>query len=281
MPAIYAHNRFGEAVISKLPKKLLDILNQYPEALHLGFQGPDILFYHHPIKKNAVRQIGVDLHHLPAAGFFVEQAKKLYVKDDAGNFTILDSPLTSYIAGFLCHFLLDATTHPLIYQVQATGISHGKIESEFDKYLRRKDGKPIRGYNVAHSFTKENGTAAAVATALGVTDKQAALAIKTMKQINGFFVCKSEAFHALAHLLLKIAGMDRKFGDMFLHKKDDPACKDCNVELTALLENAVSWAAEQVEAYFSSLEEIATTGKMDDFYNKLYTGGTIDANPEI
>ena len=155
MPAIYAHDRFGEAVISHLPLSLRETLQKYPIALHLGFQGPDILFYHKPLKKNPIKTKGMDIHHIPANVFFIEQAKRLISENER-----LDpSPYLSYIAGFLCHFLLDVALHPYIYEIEDTGISHGKIESEFDKYLLKKDGKPVRGLNTANVYSSQNGTA--------------------------------------------------------------------------------------------------------------------------
>lgn len=275
MPAIYAHNRFGEAVTALLPEGLQQVIHSFPEALHLGFQGPDILFNYKPFTKNPIRQIGVDLHHLPAAEFFVQQAKTLLVQTENGETTYKKDAQTAYIVGFLCHFLLDATVHPDIYELEATGVSHGKIESELDKHLMRKDGKPTRGYNTADAFSAKNWAAEACAKTLGVSVKQARLAIKTMKTVNGFFSCKCEAFHTFAHALLKIAKMDRKFGDMFLHKQDDPACADCNQIVAEKLEAAVPFAAERIQDYFSRLAEIATTEKMDVFFDKLYTGGTL------
>ena len=269
MPAIYAHDRFGEAVIAHLPPSFSEILQKYPEALHLGFQGPDIMFYHKPITKNAPKQIGIDMHHTPAKVFFVEQAKRLIDENPDLN----PSPFLSYIAGFLCHFLLDISLHPYIYEIQDTGIPHGRIESEFDKYLLKQDGIPYRGYNTADKYAVENGTAKACAYTLGVTEEEAARAIRTMKSINGYFTSKSEAFHTLAHIVLSVAGMNKKFGSMFRYKQDEPSCAKANPILAQQLEEAVPFAVKRIEEYFSNLSQIAQSGEMDEAFDKLYTGG--------
>ena len=43
MPAIYAHLRFGEEVAKTLPAPFTELIKRFPEAFHLGTQGPDIL----------------------------------------------------------------------------------------------------------------------------------------------------------------------------------------------------------------------------------------------
>ncbi len=268
MPAIYAHDKFGTDVISHLPPSLQEILQAYPSALHLGFQGPDVLFYHKPLKKNPPRQRGVDLHHRPADEFFIQQAKNLLAEKK-----LVPSPYLSYVGGFLCHFLLDVHLHPYIYQIEDTGISHGKIESELDKYLLVKENKPFRGVNTADIYTPDKGTAAACAKALSVTEQEATKAIKTMKTINRLFTCKCEAVHAVCHGALKIVGLDNKFGDMFRKKKWDEGCRLPNEKLTSLLTQTISFASEKVEEYFSNLEEIAKKEEMDKIFHINYTGG--------
>jgi len=278
MPAIYAHYSFGERVLSTLPPILSENIRRFKEAFALGTQGPDILFYHHPIKKNPTRKKGSDLHFLSAESFFLRQAKRLLHENliKVENGTLLpNSAEASYVAGFLCHFVLDVFAHPIVYALQATGISHGKIESEFDKFLLRKDQKPIRGYNAAQFVTKENGTDVACANVLDVSLEEAQLSIKTMRKINGWFSHKCEAFHGLAHVILTLGRMERKFGDMFLHKKDDPRCKECKPLLDDTLESAIPFASTLIKEYFNDLPKIAESGVLNDFFQNNYTGGSL------
>ena len=278
MPAFYAHKRFGEEVLATLPENISKGIQNHPIAFYLGTQGPDILFYHQPIRKNPIKKKGMDTHLASADGFFIEQAKRLleddYVENKEGVCTP-NSAYAAYIAGFICHFTLDVHAHPHIYEKQATGISHGRIESEFDKYILRKNGKPIRGYNTAGMITAENGVAEACAKTMDVTLNQAKLAIKTIRLINGWFSSKCEAFHGFAHCVLKIAKMDHKFGDMFYHKKDEPACTDWNAVLYKDYLTALPKAKALIERYFSTLENIGKNGEIDEFFRNNYTGGTL------
>lgn len=278
MPAFYAHKHFGEAVLKTLPHAFRENLKKFPEAFYLGTQGPDILFYHHPIKKNPIKKKGMDMHLTAADKFFLAQGKRLLSENSVAEINGAYLPVNAsaaYIAGFICHYTLDVFAHPHVYEKQATGVSHGKIESELDKFLLRKNGKPIRGYNTAGEITSENGTAKACAATLDVTESEAKLSIKTIRKINGWFSCKCEAFHVLAHCVLKIANMDRKFGDMFLHKKDDPACADWNDVLYQDFLSAIPKAAALIEEYFSTLPQIVKEGKIDVFFHNNYTGGTL------
>ena len=267
MPAIYAHLRFGDEVAATLPSDLRECADKYPEAFHLGTQGPDILFYHKPLTKNDIRAYGTTLHRMSAEEFFLPAATTLLSEGNA------DSPKKAYLMGFLCHFTLDVTCHPFIDEHSSTQLTHGKIESEFDKYLLRKDGKPIRGYNTATPISGENFTAEACASLLDVPLKNIHRAVKTMKKINGWFSKKCELFHVFAHTFLKIAGLERKFGDMFLHKKDDPLCENLNGRLFEKFQTAISHASELIQEYFSSLQTAVVEKKLqNEIFRSNYSG---------
>ena len=242
MPALYAHLRFGEEVIKLLPAQLVKTIDKHPEAFALGTQGPDILFYHKPMKANELRARGTFLHTLTGKQFFEEQ-KTIPVKDNQA--------LTSYLCGFLCHFTLDTLCHKYIDDHSTDEVSHGKIESEFDKFLLKKDGMPIRGYNTATPILSRNGSAEACAKVVGAPIEEIFLSVRTMRKINGMFSKKCEPFHWLAHIVLKIAGMERKFGDMFLHRKDDPLCKEINEVLYEKFQQALPSAKDLIEEFFT------------------------------
>lgn len=261
MPAIYAHLRFGEEVAKTLPVPFTELIERFPEAFHLGTQGPDILFYHHPMKKNGIRKRGGYLHTFSGEKFFAEQSEKLISADTKTLTELFDKngALAAYLVGFLCHFTLDTLCHPYIDGHSTEKVSHGKIESELDKAILRKDGKPVRGYNTATPILNKNGAAESAATTLNIPKESIELAIKTMRKINGWFSNKCELFHAFAHFFLKIVGMDRRFGDMFLHKKDDPLCESTNHVLIEKFNDGILKASKLIEEYFESL--LSTTNE--------------------
>ena len=276
MPAIYAHLRFGEEVAKTLPTPYTELIGQFSEAFALGTQGPDILFYHHPMKKNDIRKRGTYLHTLSGEEFFLVQGEKLLENAPDGDTEALltaNGAFAAYTCGFLCHFTLDTICHPYIDEHSCEEVSHGKIESEFDKYLLRADGKPIRGYNTATPILDKNGTKEAVAKTLDVPEESISLSIKTMRKINGWFSKKCEAFHSVAHVFLKIAKMERKFGDMFLHKKDDPRCKELFGELDEKFREAVEKANALITGFFDDLQTAVENGKLTNaIFRYNYSG---------
>ncbi|MBQ8394855.1 MAG: zinc dependent phospholipase C family protein [Clostridia bacterium] len=275
MPAVYAHCRFGEELISYLPPSLQKGLEPYMDAFRLGTQGPDILFYHKPLKSNPLRKKGSDMHRKAGKSFFLRQAKRLLTENlvkKEGDGYVPDSADAAYIAGFLCHFLLDVRLHPTVYEAQATGLAHGKIESELEKYMLRKDGKPTRGYNTASPFGNERSTAKACAAALDAKEEEAARAIKTIQKLNGWFTSKNGALHAAAHTGLSLVGLNKKFGSMFLHKKDDPHCKETVEALARHWQEALPFAAKIVEEYFHDLAKNVENGELDPIFAYTYAG---------
>lgn len=267
MPALYAHLRFGEEVVKALPSPYTSLIERFPEAFALGTQGPDILFYHHPMKKNDIRKRGTFLHTFSGNKFFLLQGEKLLKNvssDKAEDILNENGTFASYLCGFLCHFTLDVACHPYIDENSTEAVTHGKIESEFDKYLLRLDGKPIRGYNTATPILDQNGTKEASAKTLDVADESIAVSIKTMRKINGWFSKKCEAFHGIAHFFLKIAGMERKFGDMFLHKKDDLLCETPNKVLIEKWKDAIPQASALIQQYFDELKAWVVNQKTEN-----------------
>lgn len=298
MPAIYTHDSFGRAVVSTLPPAFIKLYEAYPEAFRLGFQGPDILFYHKPLKSNPIKKKGMSLHVDMAGGdFFTRQAQTLLQTAQTENIQTDENAVlgaekiikangahAAYIAGFLCHFTLDVTCHPTIDSRDDGELTHGKIESELDKYVRRKDGVKLRGYNVAKDCIRgENGCAEAISKSLEVPIENIHTSIKTMRKINGFFTTSFAPFHGVAHFFLKLVGMERKFGDMFMHKKDDPRSIDLCPVLYEKMQNAIPRAAALIERYFNELSRFANEGaqNLDDIFRYAYNGVVFNETTKI
>lgn len=266
MPAIYAHYAFGEDVIKSLPPSLREELTKFKDCYRLGFQGPDILFYHKPFSPDPIRTKGMDMHLLSAKRFFIDCAKKILAATEEKR-----NALKSYVAGFICHFSLDNACHGRIYQLEDTGISHGRIESEFDKYLRRQKGVKLHGNNAAKPLKNKRAVVRAAAEILEVPQSAIKRAIRTIRFINGMFVCRCKSFHKFAHRVLTKFRAEKKFGGMFLHFDDDPACDKLNPALEEDWKNAIPETAKRIEYYFENLEQIAD-GDIDNAFDKDYTG---------
>ncbi len=275
MPAIFTHIQFGKEVVSLLPPALQALAEKHPKPFYLGTQGPDILFYHKPTvkkEKNPARKLGWDLHAVESAPFFLNAAKILYEdkqnRDDKGNF----APKTAecaYVLGFLCHFTLDSACHPDIDGRSVNGLTHGKIESELDKFHFQKNGYPTRGVNAAKFFYPNEDAQKASAKILGVTEGNTAVAMRSMYKINNLFSHKCGFVHGFCHFILTMVGMNKTFGEMFLHKKEDERCKDLLPLLHERFNEAKAKAAEKITAFFDGLKLAI---RNDEFYRYNYSG---------
>ncbi len=275
MPAIFTHIHFGEEVSKTLPAALQSVIARYPQCFYLGTQGPDLLFYHKPLKskaKNPARKKGWDLHAESPEGFFLRAATLLTKGENAAT-DEANAPLAAYVLGFLCHFTLDSQCHPLIDGASVDGLTHGKIESELDKYFLRVAKKPVRGFNAATLFFPAQDAEYASAAILDVSVKNTRRAMRSMKKINRFFSHKCGLVHGVCHFLLTLVGMNGSFGEMFLHKKDDPRCAERLPKLAEKLEAAIPLAQARITEYFENLPRfVAEQSLNQDFYRYNYSG---------
>ena len=153
MPAIITHDLFGEAVYEG-DAYFIGIDPEQRFAFLLGNQGPDPLFYaraNPSISEFAL--LGSIMHSR-------DTDKILMAFHDAlDTLTPDEKPVgRAYLLGFLCHYLLDSTVHPLVYANQyalcdagVEGLTrkngneiHAVIESEFDEVmLFKRTGKTV------------------------------------------------------------------------------------------------------------------------------------------
>ncbi len=272
MPAVYAHKRFGERVFEFLPIQLKEAFAPYKDCFMLGLEGPDIFFYHKPFKANETRKRALQMHYDSAKDFFISAAEKICAQDVANP---KSTPLAAYTAGFICHFTLDNACHPRVYEVEDTGVSHGRIESEFDKYILRKEGNRVFGVNHSKHFKATKQTLHASATILDAKECELRRCISTLKFINGAFACRYVWVHNLIQFLLKKLNAQKKYGGMLFHHEDEPACLVSNPYLYKDLENAIPLGVKTVSEYFNNLKATAQTGAIDEIFDRDYRGGKI------
>ena len=236
----------------------------------LGLEGPDLFFYHKPFKTNETRKRARQIHYDSAKNFFVSAAKKIF-SGSAQNPE--NTALSAYTAGFICHFTLDNACHPRVYDLEDTGVSHGRIESEFDKYILRKEDNRVFGKNHSKHLKATKQTVNAGATILDAKESEIRRAIRALKLINGAFAIRYEFMHKLVHALLKKMNLDEKYGGMFFHHEDEKGCLTINEGLYKDLENAIPLAVQSICKFFNNLETTAQTGAIDNIFDKDYRGG--------
>ena len=146
MPAATTHVAFAKDVY-RLNTDVQSKVKNMPMYL-LGSQGPDLLFFSRAsILPGSLKKYGNLMHEhkvYEIIHYFENYAKK-------------DRALTSYIAGYLCHYALDSTAHPLVYAVTSAicgehkdkeSETHVGLEAEIDVWIMHQRGKDIKAYDV-------------------------------------------------------------------------------------------------------------------------------------
>lgn len=144
MPVTYAHYRFGREAMSAMAPELQSLISSHQQLFDFGIHGPDLLFFHRPLVKNPVKQLGYDSHHHTGGDFFTAAAEATRSSQDP-------EAAKSYLLGLLCHYALDRCCHPAVAKAEQTGLSHAGIEAAFDRYLMAQDGlDPVSHRTTAH-----------------------------------------------------------------------------------------------------------------------------------
>ena len=69
MPTTYTHDLFGKKVYRQLSPEIKKVIRRNGNLFRIGLHGPDILFY--DLFDTSVTSVGVEMHSLPAASFFI------------------------------------------------------------------------------------------------------------------------------------------------------------------------------------------------------------------
>ncbi len=133
MPATVTHAYFAKDVLDILPEDIQKRIS-CSRIKTFGQSMDALMFYHmfsfHPGKK--IRQFARYFHRNQSQEYFIHLIN--YIKT---NHLETDSDVCSYLAGMICHYVLDSTIHPYVYY--KTGC------------FNRKDPSTYK-YNNVHTF---------------------------------------------------------------------------------------------------------------------------------
>lgn len=221
MPTTYTHYRFGKDVMGALPRPLQQSIEAYRELFDIGLHGPDILFYYRFFEKNHVNQQGFALHDLPADQFFEHAVKVIETSRDR-------SAARAYIYGVICHFALDSECHKYVEKmIQVSGISHGEIEMELDRYLLTEDHiDPITYLGTRHIHpTRENAEVIAPFYE-EITAEELKKSLTWMIWVHKLLLAPKKWKRNVLFGAMKVAGMYESNKGMVMSIEPNPACKD-------------------------------------------------------
>ena len=145
MPNIITHVIFAYKVKSKLEDILVkEAISNFKQEFTIGSNGPDFLFFYdacpwilHPDK--SVSMLGGEIHSKKINDFYNKAIEIVKNEKDP----VIKQAMLSYLAGHLCHWALDKTTHPYIFYFTGNGsqisqIYHHRFESMLDTIVLKK-----------------------------------------------------------------------------------------------------------------------------------------------
>lgn len=251
MPSYYAHSRFGEAVIQKLPPQVQRSIRLFRPLYDMGLCGPDIFYFYVLPMKSRVNALGGKFHHMTGQEFFQRACKHLLLEPNEAAM--------AYLYGVLTHYCLDSAIHGFVSEQTADGqIGHIELEAEFDRYLLRLDGEPrphIHDNSPRMKLTQ--GECATVADFYGTRPVYVALSIQCMAA-NAKLVSISN--RELRNLVKKCAG--KKMRQNFTERTPNPKCAHLNTPLLSLYARAMERLPAMMDALLAHMAHNAPLGEL-------------------
>lgn len=248
MPAIYAHTVFGYEVLNKLNPTLKTIINDHLDFYLIGVNGPDILFYNEPLKKNNINQLGYGMHQKSAYDFFMhakEVIKTIQDKDAA----------LAYISGFVNHFILDSECHGYIGNIEKSQcITHAEIESDFDRQLLANQGYTPRKVVLSQYIHYNDDIASVIAPFFQISHEDVKKSLKGMKFFLNVLHC---SFAIKKHLLffgMKLVGVYPSMHGLVVQDQPHPKCIESTQFLVSHLYESVDLAVHILEDYMKDID---------------------------
>lgn len=267
MPTTYAHWRFGDKCIRMLPDDLQNIILNNRAIFDYGVHGPDIFFYYNCLKHNEVNCYGSAMHDIPYKDTLA-QIKENFKKTENKDMAL------SYLLGFTCHFTLDSYCHGFIEKVDETmPYSHGKIESQFDRYLLIKDGFNPVTKSVTDMFHPDKKMAKVISGLFNKFDEDIIYkTLKDQKLYLNLLKDNSDIKRFFLTTAMDIAKVP-SFKDLLITKENVEELKPANIRLNKYFDMALKHypvLADSLIGYLSDKNELNTYFKHNFSFKEDY-----------
>lgn len=263
MPTTYTHDLFGKIVYKQLPEEIRKVIRKNGDLFRIGLHGPDILFY--DLTNLSVSSIGVEMHSIPAASFFLRGMSMVRARDD--------ERLLAYLLGFGCHYLLDSVCHPYVEDMaKAKVITHTLLEKEFDRTLMLETNKNPYHFYPSDCIVPKVSYARVIRKMFPVLGTRDILvSLRMMKFLTNAMVYDNRGKRRfLVALVTRIAGKrkSRSALEFFMEKDPVPGSEKPVKELHRYFDQAAEEAPAYIEELYSlSKEELPLSKRWNRTYN--------------
>lgn len=234
MPAFYAHYRFGDAVLRRMPEEIRCVCAENRALFDTAVNGPDFFFFYRPVLRNHVNEIGHSAHRLPGRTFLLRGRQVVEDARDRGA-------ATAYLYGLICHFAMDSVCHPYVAEAMRTyGLTHAAVETAFDRALLVLDGIDPLTFDPVGRLDVTRRAAAVIAPFYppAVTDIVEKSLKSTLFYGRLFYNQNRPLRFALDKSLYITLHHDALY-DMLMTKTQNPRCAESDAHLLALFDEAL------------------------------------------
>ncbi|MDD5793108.1 MAG: zinc dependent phospholipase C family protein [Erysipelotrichaceae bacterium] len=247
MPATLAHYIFGQKCLKALPEDLANQIRKNIDYYDFGVHGPDIFFYYKPLRSNDINKYGSFIHHQPSYVLFNKFAKAYQSserKDEA----------LAYAMGFLTHFCLDSTAHKYIEEERkALGISHNKLESEYEAHLIRGMGKKPTAYDRSKVLSYSDDIAKLVTEFFDFDYETIRSCLKSQVTSIKLYYSPTGIKRKFLLALLSLLNGNSDFADLFTCNSEDQRCVKTNRQLDVFMEQSLAKFVSSYQNYLDFL----------------------------
>lgn len=251
MPCIYAHVSFGSKVSETLSEELKHIIKNHEKEFQIGLQGPDFLFFYHPLLKLRTNQMGYWQHGQTMAAFLSALLPSLRKSSTT------DTGTYAYLLGYICHFVLDSECHGFVIPAsEKPGLNHLAIENEFDRHLLKKDGyKPIT-YPIWRNIPTSKAVINAIYHAyrpLHLSKKHIRKSLRSMRFYKWLLTCGCSVKRAMVRGAMKLSLHYQELEGHMMNLHPKKYAAKTNQSLQYLYDNAIPLAKELLEDFHLSV----------------------------
>lgn len=257
MPNFFAHYLHGKEVLKNLPKDIsANIKNK--KLFEIGLQGPDIFYPYKALSfpnTYKVNRLAGKIHRESGRAFLENVFKHTTVKKRSNVF--------SYLAGFLCHFSLDANCHPYIEKIaKKNKFTHGEVEIEFDRFLLSEKGFDPTKTNLSKMIKppklKTKALRAIVKTYKGfkcLNEKKINRSLKDFKFFKRFFYAPTNTKEALLFYVCKVCMLGNIYKSCVIPHRENPNSFISNTGLICLFAESVFDSVSLIENLCAHIEK--------------------------
>jgi hypothetical protein len=263
MPTTYAHDLFGKKVYQQLPKEIKTVIREHGDLYRIGLHGPDILFYN--LFRPGVFHEGIRMHKEKARAFFEQGMAQ--VRENG------DQELLAYLMGFGCHYILDSTCHPYVYDLAGRKvITHTHLETEFDRTMLLENGlnplivRPSDGIVAKKSYAKVIHRILPLISSRDIYHSLHMQKFLLNRMVHG----KYGIARKLVNGVLRNFSSEeiRELADHFMRRNQDPKAQEPIRHLKKLYDQALAEAPGELEQLYTlSFMDLPLSERWDRTYN--------------